>query len=121
MTEHLLSGEGPVTLVTTFRVRDGAPVDRFIELWTEVGRLMARRDGFVSSRLYHAVVGADAGEYIHVAEWAHPALLANARSDPEVRSVERELEHLLVDRRRVLCDPVTEDIRPPNGASQPAH
>lgn len=120
MTERLISGEGPVTLVTTFRVREGAPVDRFIELWTEVGRLMARRDGFVSSRLYHAVVGGDAGEYIHIAEWTHAALLADARSDPEVRSVERELEHLIVDRRRVLCDAVTEDIRPSDQAAERA-
>lgn len=112
MAERLLAGEGPVTLVTTFRVRDGAPVDRFVDLWTEVGRLMARYDGFVSSRLYRAVVGGDRGEYIHVAEWTHSALLADARSDPEVRSVERELEELLTDRRRVLCDPVTEDIVP---------
>lgn len=112
MAEHLLSGEGPVTLVTTFRLRDGAPVDRFVDLWSEVARLMARRDGYVSSRLYRAVVGGDAGEYIHVAQWTHPALLADARSDPEIRSVERELEHLLMDRRRVLCDPVTEDIQP---------
>ncbi len=113
MAERLLSGEGPVTLVTTFRLRDGAPVDRFIHLWSEVARLMARRDGYVSSRLYHAVVGGDPGEYIHVTHWTHAALLANARSDPEVRSVEREIEPLLVDRRRVLCDAVTEEIGPP--------
>ena len=113
MAEHLLSGEGPVTLVTTFRVRDGAPVDRFVRLWTQIARLMARRDGFVSTRLYHAVVGADTGEYIHVAEWTHAALLADARSDPEIRSAERELEHLIVDRRRVLCDAVTERIDHP--------
>lgn len=112
MAEHLLSGEGPVTLVTTFRVRDGAPVERFVQLWTEIARLMARRDGFVSTRLYHAVLGSDPGEYIHVAEWTHAALLADARSDPEIRSVERELERLIVDRRRVLCDAVTENIRP---------
>lgn len=120
MTEHLLSGEGPVTLVTTFRVREGAPADRFIELWTEVGRLMARRSGFLSSRLYRAVVGGDNGEYIHVAEWTHGALLADARSDPEIRSLERELGQLLVDRRRVLCDPVTEDILPPGETAQHA-
>lgn len=120
MAEHLLSGEGPVTLVTTFRVRDGAPVNRFIELWTQVGKLMARRDGFVSSRLYRAVVGGGTGEYIHVAEWTHSALLADARSDPEIRSVERELEQLVIDRRRVLCDPVTEDIVPPGKAPQRA-
>lgn len=121
MAEHLLSGEGPVTLVTTFRVRDGAPVERFIELWTEVARLMARRDGFVWSRLYRATVGGDTGEYVHVAQWSHPALLFDARSDPEIRSVERELEHLIVDRRRVLCDAVTEDIRPPDQTPQRAH
>lgn len=118
MAEHLLSGEGPVTLVTTFRLREGAPVDRFVELWTDIARLMARRDGYASSRLYRAVVGGDQGEYIHVAQWTHPALLADARSDPEIRSVERELEHLIIDRRRVLCDAVTEDIRP---QGQPAH
>ena len=119
LAEHLLSGEGPVTLVTTFRLRDGAPVERFIHLWTEVARLMARRDGFLSSRLYRAVVGGDSGEYIHVAQWGHPALLADARSDPEIRSLERDLEHLLIDRRRVLCDAVTEDIQPQR--AQPAH
>jgi heme-degrading monooxygenase HmoA len=112
VAEHLLSGEGPVTLVTTFRVREGASVDRFVEIWTEVGRLMAHRRGFVSSRLYRAVVGGDGGEYIHVAEWTHAALLADARSDPEIRSVERELERLLNERRRVLYDAVTEPLEP---------
>lgn len=121
MAEHLLSGEDPVTLVTTFRVREGAPVERFVQLWTETARLMARRDGFLYSRLYRAVVGGDSGEFIHVAQWAHPALLADARSDPEIRSVEREMEHLLVDRRRVLCEPATEEFHPADGASQPAH
>lgn len=101
-----------MTLVTTFTVRDGARTDRFIELWTEVARLMARRDGFVSSQLYRAVVGGDAGAYIHVAQWTHPALLADARADPEVRSVERGLEPLLVNRRRVLCDAATQEILP---------
>ena len=119
MAEHLLSGEGPVTLVTTFRIREGAPVDRFIELWTEIGRLMARRDGFVSTRLFRAVVGGDSGEYIHVAEWTRSALLADARSDPEIRSLERELDHLLFDRRRVLCDAATETILPLDQAPRP--
>lgn len=119
MAEHLLSAEGPVTLVTTFRIREGASIDRFIGLWTEVGRLMARRDGFVSSRLFRAVVGGDEGEYIHVAEWTHSMLLADARSDPEIRSVERELEQLLFDRRRVLCDAATETILPLDSAPQP--
>ncbi|MBO0702873.1 MAG: hypothetical protein J2P38_08070 [Candidatus Dormibacteraeota bacterium] len=118
MAEHLLAGEGPVALVTTFRIREGAPVDRFIELWTEIAKLMARRDGFVSSRLYRAVVGADMGEYIHVAAWTHPALLADARADPVIRSVERELEQLLIDRRRVLCDPATQEILPEQRSPQ---
>lgn len=121
MAEHFLSREGPVTLLTTFRVREGAPADRFIELWSQIASMMARRDGYVSSRLYHAVVGADTDEYIHVAQWSHAALLFDARSDPEIRSVERELEHLIVERRRVLCDAVTEEIRPPDQARQQAH
>lgn len=110
LAEHLLFGEAPVALITTFELRDDAPLEQFVRLWTEVANLMERRHGFVSSRLYRAAVGGQAAEYIMVAHWTSARLLATAQADPEIRSVERPLHNLLVGVRRVLCEPATETI-----------
>ncbi len=109
----LLSEDGPVTLITTFRLREDTPLNRFVDLWTDIGNLMAGRTGFVSSRLYRAKAGADPRDYIQVANWSHATLLANARSDPEMRWMEGEVEKLVIRRSRVLCDASTEEILPP--------
>jgi heme-degrading monooxygenase HmoA len=109
-----LAADHPITHVTTFRLSDGAPEDCFIGLWTRIGHLMSGRPGFVSARLYRPVLGATAGEYIHVAQWTREALLADARSDPEIRSLEERVETLVASRRRVVCDAATDAILPPN-------
>lgn len=110
--EHPLFGEDPIALITTFQLRDDAPPEQFVRLWTDVGNLMQRRPGFVSSRLYRAAVGGLTDEYIMVAHWSSARLLATAQADPEIRSVERPLLSLLVGVRRVLCEPATNTIVP---------
>jgi hypothetical protein len=108
--EHLFSTDRPVTLITTFHLREGASVNLFVSLWVEVGKLMVSRSGYVSSRLYRATVGDGLGEYIHVAEWTSAVLLADAQADPHIRSLHRELEPLLLSRRRTLCEPATDTM-----------
>lgn len=108
----LTTGGGPVTLVTTFRLREGAPPDRFVRLWTEIGNLMARRPGFISARLYPAGGGFDPREYIQVAHWSNADLLANARSDPEIQTVEAQVKELVSFLQRVLCDAPIEEVTP---------
>lgn len=111
--EHLFSTDGEVTLITTFRLREGASVDRFVSLWVEVGNLMAARSGYVSSRLYRATVEDEPEEFIHIAQWTSAILLADAQADPHIRSLQREVEPLLLTRRRVLCEHAIETIQPP--------
>lgn len=106
VAQHLLAGEHPIALITTFQVREDAPLDHFVRAWTEVAHLMEQRPGFVSSRLYRA--RERTREHIMVAHWTCARLLAIAQADPEIRSVERSLQALLVEMRRVLCEPITE-------------
>lgn len=105
-----LSGEFPITLITTFQLRDDAAADRFVRLWTEVACLMERRPGFASARLYRASLGGEAGRYIQVAQWTRASLLAAAQADPEIRSVAQEANKLLTRADRVVCEPATETI-----------
>lgn len=104
--QHLLAGERPIALITTFQLRDDAQPDQFLHLWTEVARLMEQRPGFISCRMYRA--RGRTQEHIMVAHWTCARLLATARADPEVRSADRSMLALLVGVRRVLCDPTTE-------------
>lgn len=101
-----------MTLVTFFRLREDAPPDRFVRLWTEIGDLMSGRSGFVSAGLYPAGGGSDSREYIQVAHWSHSGLLANAQSDPEIRRIRAEMVNLVVFVRRVLCDAPIEELLP---------
>ena len=107
-------GEGnqSVTLITTFRLREQASLDSFIHFWTEIGRLMARRPGFVSANLYASTVASESREYIHVANWRQLDLMANAQSDPRIRWMEGEVDRLVISRRRVLCRACTEQLLP---------
>lgn len=105
----------PVTLITTFRLRDGVPPDQFIDLWTEIGTLMARRCGFVSARLYPASAALDPMEYIHVAHWTRADLLAIAQSDLEVRKIQEGVKQLVAFQHRVLCDAPLKDLVPRSG------
>lgn len=110
----LRSGDEPVTLITTFRLRKEAPHDRFVDLWTGIGNIMASRSGFISARLYRAVDEDASGEYIQVAKWRDPALLAAAQSDPEIQWMEKEVNNLVVNRRHLLCNASSEEIVPPS-------
>ncbi len=109
---QLLSEDRPVTLIITFRLRDEAAQDRFVALCTEIGTFMARRSGFVSAHLYRARTGAESREFIQVANWTHAYLLADAQSEPEIRWLEGEVEKLVVQRRRVLCNAQTDQLVP---------
>lgn len=73
---------------------------------------MARRRGFVSARLYPGRGGFDPREYIQIAQWSQAGLLADAQSDPEVRSITTEVNKLVVFRRRVLCDASIQELAP---------
>lgn len=107
------AGGRPVTLVTTFRLREDASPNHFVRLWTEVANLMARRSGFISVRLYPAGGGFDPREYIQVAHWTHADLLANAQSAPEIRTAQAEARKPVALLHRVLCDtPIQEVIAP---------
>lgn len=110
--EDLVSEENQVTLITTFHLRDGVPLDHFVRLWTEVAHSMERRPGFVSARLYRVSRPGEAGRYIQVAHWARGSLLAAARADPEVRLVQRDVHKLLTRADRIVCKPATEEIVP---------
>jgi hypothetical protein len=110
---RFLAGELPVTLIITFRLREDAPVVRFVELCTEIGTFMAGRSGFISARLFRARDGSGF-DYIQVANWTHAALLAEAQAEPGVRRIEREVEKLVLFRRRVLCEASTEQLLPFN-------
>jgi hypothetical protein len=112
VTQDAMAADSPVTHITTFRLSDGAPEGYFIGLWTQIGNLMSGRSGFVSARLYRPLVGGTPGEYIHVAQWTRAALLADAQSDPEIRSLEARVETLVTSRRRVVCDAATDAILP---------
>lgn len=107
-----VSQDEPVTLITTFRLPDHAPVDRFVWLWTEIGRGMAGQPGFVSACLYRRAAGSARAEYIHVAHWRHVELMTNARSDPEIRRLEGEVDQLVVKRHHVICRACTEELLP---------
>lgn len=106
------SGGRPVTLITTFRLREDAPPDRFVRLWADAGNVMARRRGFISAGLYPASGGYDAREYIQVARWSNAALLASARADPELQRVQAQVNELVTFLRRVLCDAPVEEVMP---------
>jgi hypothetical protein len=82
-------------------------------LWTGIGNILARRPGFVSARLYSASTGAQPLDYIQIAHLDHANLLANARSDPEIRSMEDEVDTLVARRRRVVCDASTDELVAP--------
>jgi heme-degrading monooxygenase HmoA len=116
VTEYLFSTDEPVTLITTFRLADLASADRFAELWTDVGNLMAVEPGFVSAHLYHPMVGGEPGEYVHVAQWTSAALLAEAQSDPKIRALQRMVEDLVLSARHLLCDLAAGAIHPLNEA-----
>jgi Antibiotic biosynthesis monooxygenase len=109
---RFLAGQRPVTLIITFGLRKDASVDRFIELCTDIGTFMARRSGFISARLLRARDG-EGYDYIQIANWSHAALLADAQADPGVRRIEREVEELVLFRRRILCEPSSEQLLPP--------
>jgi quinol monooxygenase YgiN len=117
VTEYLFSTDEPVTLITTFRLADEASADRFAELWTDVGNLMAAEPGFVSAYLYHPMVGGEPGEYVHVAQWTSAALLAEAQSEPKIRALQRMVEDLVLSARHLLCDLATGAIYPLNAGS----
>lgn len=102
----------PVTLITTFRLRDAVRPDEFIDLWTGVGMVMARRRGFVSGRLYPAGAALDPMEYIHVAHWTRADLLAIAQSDPEVKKIQEGVKKLVAFQHRVLCDAPLKELVP---------
>lgn len=106
---RFLAGELPVTLIITFRLREDASRDRFVTLCMEIGHFMAGRSGFISARLFRARDRAGL-DYIQVANWTHAALLAEAQAEPGVRQIEREVEKLVLFRRRVLCEASTEQI-----------
>jgi hypothetical protein len=106
---RFLAGELPVTLIITFRLREDAPEDRFLGLCAEIGDFMAGRSGFISARLFRARHRADF-DYIQIANWTHATLLAEAQADPGVRRIERQVENLVVFRRRLLCEATTEQI-----------
>jgi hypothetical protein len=106
-----LAGDRPVTLIITFRLREGAPADRFVDLCTDIGNFMAGRSGFVSASLYRSRDAASY-DYIQVAHWSHASLLADAQAEPAIRRMEREVEKLVLFRRRVLCDASSEELLP---------
>lgn len=110
---RFLAGELPVTIIITFRLREDASVDRFVALCTDIGNFMARRPGFISARLFRARGGAGF-DYIQIANWTHAALLAEAQAEPGVRQIERQVESLVLFRRRVLCEASTEQLLAPN-------
>lgn len=112
MAQDIVAADRSVTHITTFRLSDGAAEGHFIGLWTQIGNLMSGRSGFISARLYRPVVGGTPGEYIHVAQWTHAALLADAQSDPEIRSLEARVAPLVSSRRRVVCDAASDAILP---------
>lgn len=110
MLGNSVSGDFPVTLITTFHLRDDAPGDLFVQLWTEVAHLMERRPGFASARLYRASMAGETGRYIQVAQWTRASLLAAAQADPEIRSLVREVQRLVTRADRAICEPATETI-----------
>ena len=102
--EHLLWGQNPVTLITTFHLRDDAAPDGFVRRWNDVACLMRKQHGFVSARLNRATGGLEEGAYVQIAHWAHARCLAAAQADPEIRALEKEVHKLVMIQRRVLCE-----------------
>lgn len=110
--EDLTSDNTPVTLITTFQLRDGVELDHFVRLWTDVAHWMERRPGFVSARLYRVSRPGEVVRYIQVAHWSRGSLLAATRADPDVLLAQRDVHRLLTRADRVVCKPATEEVMP---------
>lgn len=82
----------PVTLINAFTVPPEES-DRFLRMWKDNARIMARQPGFIRARMYRSLVDDVELRFINVAEWDSGTALDQARADPEWRaSIQRALD-----------------------------
>jgi len=75
--------EGGVVLINPFEVPDGED-DRFLAGWDRAREVLARRRGYLGTRLHRSVAAADF-RFVNLARWSSPLMFARALDDAAFR------------------------------------